>query len=140
MSYTQKYKKSSVKRPKVRGLNPAKVVVSCIAVLVLVWLIVVLIWSNKQPQNQPAAREARQQMDVKHNRPGDWLKRQQRAVSPPVAVPLDAIPVTTSTSSLPTSLVVNTNVLVGYKRIKVTLVGTGFETQSTLTNQVSMKK
>jgi len=61
------------------------------------------------------------------------LRAPIREVVPPVVVPVE----TTSTSPSPTVSVVDTNVPPGYKRIKVTLVGTGF-TQST-NNQATNK-
>jgi len=60
------------------------------------------------------------------------------SVASPVAVPVEVQP--TSISSSPTVSAVDTNVPAGYKRIKVTLVGTGFSTQPQQTNQVNQSK
>lgn len=104
---------------KVRGLDPAKVIVSCVAILMLVWLSMVLVWSNRLPQNQPAAREARRQMDTKaRNTPESW-KRQRREATMYPAPTVVKIETSTNNSVPQVTVITNSTFVPGFRNFRI---------------------
>lgn len=109
-------------------------------IIALVTIFFVGSFLKGNPDKHRAQKVAMPAKVVKHNRPENWQKHQQRAtipVVPAVSVPLDTTP--TSTTLSPTVSAVDTNVPPGHKRVRITLVGTGFA-QSNQTSQVNQNK